>query len=408
VPERPDLAGFDRPSFDLGRIPRIAFGGGRFRELPAVVARHGRQALLVTGSRSFRSTDHWSWLLGELDARSVAHVSVTVAGEPSPETVDDAVGQFRDRGIEVVVGIGGGAALDTAKAIAGLLRTGTSVMDHLELVGRGVPYPGPAVPFVAVPTTAGTGSEATRNAVLSRVGPDGFKRSFRDERLVAADAIVDPDLLAGASRDVVAANGLDAITQLVETYVSRRASPITDALAISGLAAARDSFLSCWRAPGRDGDPAARAGMAYAALLSGICLANAGLGVVHGLAAPLGGAIRIPHGAACGAMLVASIDANLTALAERAPDAPALDRYATLGRLLGRLTSTTPAPEARAGLVGWLRETVSAVGLPGLGAAGLTSEAFGRVIAGSRGGSMATNPIELTDEELADVLARSL
>ncbi len=402
-----DLAGLEDRPFDLGRIPRIAFGTGRFRELPDVVSRHGRRALLVTGSRSFRATERWSWLLRELDARSTDHDELGVAGEPSPELVDDAVGRLRDRGIEVVVGIGGGAALDTAKAIAGLLRTGTSVLDHLEIVGRGLPYPGPAVPFVAVPTTAGTGSEATRNAVLSRVGPDGFKRSFRDERLVAADAIVDPDLLAGAEPEVVAANGLDAITQLLESYVSRRASPLTDALALSGLAAARDAFVAFWRDPEPTGDPAARARMAYAALTSGICLANAGLGVVHGLAAPLGGTIRVPHGAACGAMLVAGVEANLAALTERDPGSPSLDRYATLGRLLAGLPPATPGPEARERLVGWLRDTVAAVGISGLGAWGLMPEAFGRVVAGSRGGSMATNPIELSDAELTEVLARS-
>ncbi|HEU4673983.1 MAG TPA: iron-containing alcohol dehydrogenase [Candidatus Limnocylindrales bacterium] len=393
--------------FDLGRIPRVAFGAGRFRELPDLVARHGRRALLVTGSRSFRATERWSWLLGELDGRGVDHREMEVAGEPSPEAVDEAVERFRGARIEVVVGIGGGSVLDTAKAVAGLLRTGTSVLDHLELVGRGIPYPGPAVPLVAVPTTAGTGSEATRNAVVSRVGPDGFKRSFRDERLVAADAVVDPDLLAGASPEVVASNGLDAITQLVESYVSLRASPFTEALALSGLAAARDSFLPFWRETGADGDADARAGMAYAALLSGICLANAGLGVVHGLAAPLGGAIPVPHGAACGAMLVAGVEVNLAALAERAPGSPALERYATLGRLLARQPATTPGPEARAELIRWLGGVVSAVRLQGLGSWGLTIGVFDRVVGGSRGGSMATNPIELTDVELAQVLRAS-
>ncbi|HEY3522226.1 MAG TPA: iron-containing alcohol dehydrogenase, partial [Candidatus Limnocylindrales bacterium] len=391
-----------------GRIPRIAFGPGRVRELPDTVARHGWRALIVTGARSFRESERWPWLLGELDERGVEHREVAVAGEPSPEVVDAAVGRFRDAAIEVVVGIGGGAAVDSAKAIAGLLRTGTSVLDHLELVGRGLPYPGPAVPFVAVPTTAGTGSEATRNAVLSRIGPNGFKRSFRDERLVAADAIVDPDLLAGASTDVVASNGLDAITQLIESFVSLGASPVTDALALSGLAAARDSFVAFWREPGPNGDGTARAGMACAALMSGICLANAGLGVVHGLAAPLGGTIPIPHGAACGAMLVAGVEVNLAALNERAADSPALERYATLGRLLARLPPTTPGPAARVALVEWIRGVVSTVELRGLASWGLAREALPGIVAAGRGGSMRTNPVEPTDAELLDILSASL
>jgi alcohol dehydrogenase class IV len=393
--------------FEVGRIPRIAFGAGRLATVPEIVARHGRRALIVTGARSFRATDRWPWLLDELARRDIEHRELRVAGEPSPDLVDEAVARFRDIAVDVVVGIGGGSAIDTAKAVAGLLRTGTSALDHLEVVGRGLPYPGPAVPLVAVPTTAGTGSEATRNAVLSQVGTNGFKRSFRDERLVAADAVVDPDLLAGAAPDVVAANGLDAITQLVESYVSPRSSPLTDALALSGVAAARDSFLAFWRDPGTGGDPAPRAGMAYAALVSGICLAHAGLGVSHGLAASLGAAVRIPHGAACGVTLVPGIAANVRALEARDPTSDALARYATLGRLVTRLPADAPPAVARDGLLETLDSWVRTVGLPGLGAYGLEPEQIPAIVVASRGSSMRTNPVELTDAELTEILATS-
>ncbi len=302
--------------FALGRMPRIEFGAGRFGLVPDIVAAHGRRALLVTGRRSFRESPRHAWLVSALAARDVELLGeVAIAGEPDPTTVDKAVARFRPASVDVVLGIGGGGALDAAKAIAGLLRTATSVRDHLEGVGN-VPYAGPAVPLVAVPTTAGTGSEATRNAVLTERGDAGFKRSFRDERLVAAEAVVDPDLLEGAPRPLIAADGMDALTQLLEAYLSPRASPITDALALVGLAAVSDGLLAWYRDPEGGAAPAARSQMAFAALLSGICLANAGLGAVHGLASPLGAYFPIPHGAACGAVLSATVALNIRALEE--------------------------------------------------------------------------------------------
>jgi alcohol dehydrogenase len=431
--------------FTLARLPSIAFGAGAVERLPDAIARHGRTALIVTGARSFRAGPRWRWLLAALTERGVAIVDARVSGEPSPADVDAIVAVGRAAGADVVVGIGGGSALDAAKATAGLLRTGTSAGDHLEGVGPGLPYPGPTVPFIAVPTTAGTGSEATRNAVLSVIGPAGYKRSFRDERLVAAEAIVDPDLLVGASPASIAANGMDALTQLLEALVSTRASPVTTALALRGLEAVRDGLLP-WHAAAMGGataDPAAaatgagtaggaaadttvaatgagtaggaaadttvaaRSAMALAALLSGICLANAGLGVVHGLASPLGAAFPIPHGAACGAVLVAGTEANLLALASRASGSPALARYAAAGRILASLPADTPAELARSALVDTLRRWRDAVGTPGLAAWGIGGGEVPALVAGSRGSSMRTNPVELTDDEIAAVVRAS-
>lgn len=386
------------PGFALGRLPRLEFGAGRFALVPEIVARHGRRALLVTGSRSFAASPHRGELEAALAARGVAIAgSVTIAGEPSPDMIDAALAAHRESGVEVVLGIGGGSALDSAKAIAGLLRSGTSVRDHLEGVGPGLAYAGPAVPWVAVPTTAGTGSEVTRNAVLTERGAGGFKRSFRDERLVAADAIVDPDLLAGAPAEVIAANGMDALTQLLEAYVSQRASPLTDALALSGIAAVRDGLVAWHADPGVPGAAEARGRMAYAALLSGICLANAGLGAVHGLASPLGALFPIPHGAACGAVLWQTVAANITALEERDPGSVALGKYAIVGHVLGD-----------GSLVEMLAAMARELGIRPLSTYGVAATDIPRIVADSRGGSMRTNPIELTDDETGGILAASL
>jgi alcohol dehydrogenase len=396
-------------AFALGRIPRIEFGPGAFRRVPEIAARHGSRALLVTGGRSLARSGRREELLAGLDAAGVTLAGEAAAlDEPSPALVDGIVAAHRGRDIDVVIGVGGGSVLDTAKAVAGLLRTSASVKDHLEGLPGYRPYDGSSVPLVAVPTTAGTGSEATRNAVISERGPDGYKRSFRDERLVAADAVVDPELLAGLGPTAIATNGMDALTQLLEAFVSSRATPITDALAVAGLEAARDGLLAWHADPDGPDAPTARARTAYAALLSGICLAHAGLGAVHGLASPLGAQHPVPHGGACGATLAAVTAANLRALAERDPASRALPRYAGLGRLLARLPETTPDATARAALVETLGAWTATLGVPGLGAYGIGEAELPAVVADARGSSMRTNPIVLTDDELARILRASL
>lgn len=394
-------------SFGIARLPRIVFGAGRFRELPATVAAYGRHALLVTGNRSLRASANWPLLTEGLRAAGVSFESMAVEGEPSPQLVDNAVGEFRAKDIDVVVGIGGGSALDAAKAIAGLLRPGNSVMDYLEGVGPEIPYRGPATPFIAVPTTAGTGSEATKNAVLSVQGERGFKKSFRDERLVAEVALVDPELLATCPREVIAANGMDAFTQLLESYVSLNANPMTDALAWSGMEAVRDGFLAAF---GGGDAPAARLGrerMAYGSLLSGITLAQAGLGSVHGLAAPLGAFFPIPHGVVCGTLVAVATRINLRALRERAPQAPAIAKYAQTGRLLAGDASLSDE-EAHARLVDTLQRWTEALALRRLGAYGVGAADIGRIVANARGSSMKTNPLMLTDAEISEIVEARL
>ncbi len=391
--------------FTIARLPRIVFGAGAIASLAAEAGRFGRRALVVTGKRSFQETAHWPALRAAFAARDTEWCHLAVDGEPSPEMVDDALATYRDAAIDVVAGIGGGSALDAAKAIAGLLRHHHSVMEHIEGVGPERPYAGPAVPFIAVPTTAGTGSEATKNAVLSRRGPGGFKKSFRDEALIAKVAIVDPELLSACPPEIIAANGMDALTQLLESFVSLKANPLTDALAWSGMAAFRDGFFAAWR--GGDGPEAVagRSAIAYASLLSGVCLAQTGLGSVHGLASPLGAFYPIPHGLCCGTLVAAASAVNIAALGRRDPESAVLDKYARVG---GLLAGCEGAPrEARlAALVTVLEKWTEALALPRLSAFGMKAEDIAGVVAESRGSSMKTNPIVLTDDEIASILRR--
>lgn len=392
-------------AFSISRLPRILFGTGQLAEMPKLARSYGRKALLVTGVRSFRASSRWIWLTERLTEQGLSLEHIAVSDEPTPQLVDDAVAAFHGRRIDLVVAVGGGSVLDAAKAIAGLLRVGNSVMDYLEGVGPELPYQGPALPYIAVPTTAGTGSEATKNAVLSVRGKNGFKKSFRHELLVPQYAVVDPDLLATCPRELIAANGMDALTQLLESYVSTKTNPFTDALATSGLAAVRDGLFAWYE----NSDQAAqgRAAMAYAALLSGIALAQTGLGAVHGLAAPLGAFFPIPHGVACGATVAAATAANIAALRERDPENTALQKYAHLGALLSGQDEVRGSTAADT-LIRLLEDWTGRLRLPTLGHYGITETDLDSIVAHSRSSSMKTNPVVLTDDELRAILRRCL
>ncbi len=391
--------------FSVARLPRIEFGRGVLAKLPDIIALYGREILLVTGNVSFQETQHWPWLCNELSRRHIHFHHTTVAGEPSPQFVDSIVDGLALEPVDVVVGIGGGSVLDAAKAIAGLLKIKNSVLDFLEGVGPELAYKGPAVPFIAVPTTAGTGSEATKNAVLSVQGDDGFKKSFRDEKLVAEYALVDPALLASCSPALIAANGMDALTQLLESYVSTRANNFTDALAISGLRAVRDGLME-WYEQGSDAHDA-QDKMAYAAMLSGITLAQVGLGSVHGLASPLGAFYPLPHGVVCGTLVGAATQVNIDAMQARAADDVALAKYARLGDVLCEKRHAS-AEASRTALLGLLTEWIGHMSLPRLSQYGVSAHALDKVVAHSRGSSMKTNPIVLSDDEIKQILLMRL
>ncbi|MBF0135203.1 MAG: iron-containing alcohol dehydrogenase [Magnetococcales bacterium] len=395
---------FPLEGFTMAALPRIVFGAGVLPRAAGEAAAFGQRVLLVTGDSSLTRGGQWPLLQQAMTEHGLHWEQVRVAGEPSPELVDAAVSRFGGAGIECVLAVGGGSVLDAGKAIAGLLRTGRTVMDHLEGVGPQLPYAGPAVPLVAVPTTAGTGSEATKNAVLSRHGREGFKKSFRDEKLVARVAVVDPECLVSAPRPLLAAHAMDAFTQLLEAYVSTRANPMTDTLALSGMRAFRDGFFAAWE--GTAEAAAGRSRLAYASLLSGICLAQTGLGVVHGLASPLGAYTTIAHGVVCGTLLAEATAINIQAMQQREPANPALKKYARIGALLVR--RHLALDEGLVTLVTTLREWVRRLEISPLVPAGFDVADMDLVVAKSGGSSMKTNPLILTAAEVREILQRRL
>ncbi len=393
------------PTFSIARIPRMEFGRGSFAKLPLIMKAIGSNVLLVTGVGSLQKQSQWPWLIDALRVDGFEYQQVIVSDEPSPQRIDEIVAEYHSRHFDLVLGIGGGSVLDAAKAIAGLLKPGNSVMDHLEGVGPEKPYIGPTTPFIAVPTTAGTGSEATKNAVLSVQGQGGFKKSFRDEKLVAEYAILDPAMLNGCPAELIAGNGMDALTQLLESYLSTKANPFTDALALSGLAMVRDSLVS-WYQMG-DQAEAAQDSMLYAAWLSGVTLAQVGLGSVHGLAAPLGALFPIPHGVACGTLVAQASSANIAAMRSRDNQNLALKRYADVGRLFSRKHHQSDE-EAQQALITQLNEWTVQLQLPRLSHYGITAAALPLVIKNCRGSSMKTNPIVLSDDEVSQLLSARL
>lgn len=366
-------------AFSFFAPPEIRFGPGEARKLPEIAARFGMRPFLVTGGKSFESLPVAPALAGL--------PRMSVSGEPEVSTVDEGVRRCREAGADVVLAVGGGSALDTGKAVAGIVTNGGSARDYLEQVGdRRIEKP--PLPFIAAPTTAGSGSEATRNAVL-RVPDLKVKRSLRHDLLMPRVAVVDPELSRGAPPPVAASAGLDALTHLIEGYVSTGAQPVTDALALPGIRLAARGLL------GRDPEA-----MALAGLWGGIVLANAGLGAVHGLVAPLGGRCVIPHGTACACLLVETMRANLEALRSRAPRSPALARYGEVAAALGAATFDAALDDLSA-----LRKRL---GVGGLASFGVTDGDVSPVVRDSRGGSMRFNPVDLTDAELESLLRSAL
>lgn len=394
----------DWGSFEIGRLPRIHFGAGSADRLPVLAGTYGSRWLLVTGGRSFDASAKARRLETMLKATNASIIRLRISGEPSPEEIDAAVCECRSFSPEVVLGIGGGSVLDAAKAIAGLLSSGHSVMNYLEGVGPEWAYAGESVPLIAVPTTAGTGSEATRNAVLTRHGPDGFKKSFRADALVAREAVVDPEFLLTCPPSMIAANGMDALTQLIESYLSIRANPMTDGLALSGIAAIAEGLEPCFEAIG---NAEARSRMAYASLISGICLAQAGLGSVHALAQPLGAFYRIPHGEACGSVLAAATAVNIKVALGRQSTPAVIQKYAAVSRLLLKM----PNLEARAAVKALpekLLELRGRLKIPCLRAFGVTDDALDAFVRGARNSTLRNNPVELEDGDLREILSQCL
>jgi alcohol dehydrogenase class IV len=387
--------------FELAAPARIVFDRGAVAQVGALARGLGTRALVVTG----RGAERLPHVTGPLDAAGVGHERFAVAGEPTVDTARAGVAAARAAGCDMVIGFGGGSALDAAKAIAALAGNGGEPLDYLEVIGHGRPLERPSLPTIAIPTTAGTGSEVTRNAVLA--SPEhGVKASLRSPLMLPRVALVDPDLLRDLPWAVVASSGLDALSQLIEPFVSRRGNPVTDALAREGIrrsaGALRRAYHDATTEGGIGGED--RDALALASLFGGLCLANAGLGAVHGFAAPLGGMFDAPHGAVCAALLLPVLRVNARALARRAPDAPALARLDELGVLL-----TGRAGARLDDALAFVADLVGALQIPGLARYGLTAARIPELVDKARAASsMRANPIALTDEELTEIATAAL
>ena len=382
-------------SFEFAAPARIVVGEGTLREAGAIAAGLGARALVVEG-RGGRAAP----LLELLRERGVAAATLRVQGEPTVALVEGGVALARGERCDLVVALGGGSVIDAGKAIAALLTNPGDPRDYLEVVGRGKPLAARAAPFVAIPTTAGTGAEVTRNAVLM-VEDAAVKVSLRSPLMLPAVALVDPELTYSLPPALTASTGLDALTQCIEPFVTPQASPLTDAVAREGMRRAAGALA---RAVRDGGDVAARHDMAVASLCGGLALANAKLGAVHGFAAPLGGMFPVPHGVACARLLAPVAAINVRALRARVPSSPALARYDEVARLL------TGHPGARAeDAAVWLRDLAGSLDLPPLSTFGVTRADVPRVVEKARrASSMQGNPVTLTDEELTEALEEAL
>jgi alcohol dehydrogenase class IV len=388
--------------FDFYRCPRVVFAPGSISELGTTASRFGSRALVVTGASSLDRSGNWDKTARSLAESSIMFSRFTVKGEPSPEIVDGAVLEFKDRAIDGVIAIGGGSVMDCAKAIAAMLPLGEPVTPYIEGVGC-KNHPGGSLPLIAVPTTAGTGSEATKNAVLSRVGKEGFKKSLRHDSFTPVCALLDPELTLACPPAVTAACGMDAFTQLLESYVSPQGSPITDALSLSGIEHLSPALLPA--ATERGDNIGFRSSLLYAAFLSGVTLANAGLGIIHGLAGPIGALVSMPHGMACATLLGEGCRMNIKRIRDqRGKNDPILAKYARVGRIL---SGNPGADNDRTCdlLLEKLEEWTERLGIRRLGDYGVRESDFDLLVA--QAGQKA-NPVLLETDDVKAILKARL
>lgn len=398
----PDIH-FGTGKFEFGMSPRVVFGRGRRAEigriaLDATQQEAGRRAWLLTGA-SFAANDAAPGIEDALEKSGFTLKAHCVSGEPLVSHVDHAVELAREFSPDVIIAVGGGSVLDTGKAVAGLLANGGSSVEYLEGPGTGKELKLPSIPFIAMPTTAGTGSEVTKNAVIT-ADDRSFKKSMRSPHLFPRFALVDSELTHSLPERTTVFTAMDALTQLIESYTSAGASVVTDSLALTGIRLVARS-LQRVMADGSDGE--ARDQMALAALLSGICLANAGLGAVHGLVAPLGARFPVPHGAGCAALLAPVVEANTRCLQRGNANHPVLNKYRTVADVLVQCAPGTGKEPHQV-----IRRLVADVRIPGLRNWGVTANAIEDVVRASRGSSMRFNPVVLEDSELETALEAAL
>lgn len=389
-------------SFTFTRTPKLVFGPGAFKELPGSMIEFGSRSLIITGALSFRKSRHWDWLQGVLKERGFELSDAIVTSEPDPDTVDRIVAAHGSRQLDLVVAIGGGSVIDAGKAVAAMLPLREPVTEYVEGIGN-KKHPGVKIPFIAVPTTSGTGTEATKNASLRRLGDHGFKKSLRHDNFVPDVALVDPELALSCPARVTAACGMDALSQLLESYVSPRSSPITDALACSGLLAVRNGLIPAYEKGAQDIN--ARAYMAYASFLSGITLANAGLGIVHSFSSQIGGYFDIPHGVICGRLLAAGMKINIACMCKKENlHSSSLHKHALAGEYLTGIGRRNDA-EGCEDLVNVLANWAARLAIPRLSEYGIRDGDFDRILAGT---ANRDNPVELSRKEMYSILEESL
>jgi alcohol dehydrogenase class IV len=399
--------------FTFASIPHIVFGAGSIAKVGELSARFGDSVLLITGGGSLKRAGKLDEITAALHAGGVGYAVLSVVGEPSPELVDSAVAEFKNKRIDAVVAVGGGSVMDFGKAVSAMLvvgkTDGLSVTEFLEGVGTRT-HDGTKVPLIAVPTTSGTGSEATKNAVLSRIGADGFKKSIRHDNFVPNVAIIDPELTLSCPAEVTAACGMDALTQLLESYFSTKANPMTDVLALSGIRAVGKSLIAASTKSPRS--LAARTSMAYAAVISGITLANAGLGLVHGIASVIGGSFDIPHGAACANIMGPAMEKTLEVLKEGVPGADeerskALWRFAQAGALLAGKDSVreSDTDEYSRLLIETIYRWTELLDIPRLGTYGMKGRDIERLASLSENKN---NPVPISREGIEQILRERL
>lgn len=382
--------------FEFATANRILFGPGRLSEVPSLAGDLGRRAFLLTGKTPDRTTR----LLTGLEEQGIACITSSVPGEPTTDVVLEASDIARRESCDLVIAFGGGSVVDAGKAIAALLTNGGEPLDYLEIIGKGLPLSQRSAPYIAIPTTAGTGAEVTRNAVLLSE-EHRVKVSMRSPWMLPQIAVVDPELTYTMPPAVTASTGLDALTQLLEAYVSNQANPLTDGICREGLMRAARSLRRAYEC---GTDASAREEMCIASLFGGLGLANAKLGAIHGFAGPLGGMFPAPHGVVCAALLPHVMQTNVQALQSRASHSDALHRYAEVARLL------TDNPDAYVwDGVRWVQMLCAALNVPPLSQYGLTHGDVDAVVAkAQRAGSMKGNPIELTADELQEILQHAM
>ena len=383
--------------FKFTATPQILFGVGKIKLLPELINEFGNRALLVTGKSSFIKSFHAIELFNDLEAYGISNQIIHIEGEPTPEQINRAVKEHAPLKPDVIVAIGGGSVMDAGKAISAMLCEDGSIIDFLEGIGTKLPS-GEKIPMIAVPTTAGTGSEATKNAVITRPGENGFKKSLRHDNYIPNIALVDPQLTIGCPPNITAASGMDALTQLLESYLSVNSNPLTDAIAFEGI---KQILHSLERAVEKGDDLDARTGVSYGALTSGITLANAGLGVVHGFAQPLGSLFSIPHGTVCGTLMGAANRITVQKLNEK-NNVRTLEKYY---RVASILTNEMDQGKAVDFLLDEIDRLIQKFNLPGLSRFGITEKDFPLILKNT---GLKFHPIDLSAADLIWILNQRL